>query len=125
MKHLIIKRKNFQDFYKQSLMDFINVSNINTLLSEKLEINENMHPIEDETYMIGIDENGDLIYTESSVYIEFSNAVFFEIFDDETISNLPDDIDNYEISKYQYSYFKKIIEAKFKNKNIDIEIDFQ
>lgn len=124
MKNIVVDKIELRKFIKESIINFNYVLNANDAVEEKIE-NENISgSTEQEIYLLGIDEDGTLIYTESSLYIPFSNAVFFEILDENYLEN--NELENTPYSSEKnLSYFKNLIEAKFKNKGIDVSISFK
>lgn len=124
MKNIVVDKIELRKFIKESIINFNYVLNANDAVEEKIE-NENIYgSTEQEIYLLGIDEDGTLIYTESSLYIPFSNAVFFEILDENYLKN--NELENTPYSSEKdLSYFKNLIEAKFKNKGIDVSISFK
>jgi hypothetical protein len=124
MKNIVVDKIELRKFIKESIINFNYVLNANDAVEEKIE-NENISgSTEQEIYLLGIDEDGTLIYTESSLYIPFSNAVFFEILDENYLKN--NELENTPYSSEKdLSYFKNLIEAKFKNKGIDVSISFK
>ena len=81
MKEIIINKKELSRFVAESISNFSHAFNVNNEITEKMEQEGDLEVIDNETYLIGIDEDSTFIYTESSLYIPFSNAVFFQILD--------------------------------------------
>lgn len=123
MKEIFIKKEELSRFVSESTLNFVHSFNVNEKIIDQMEEEGNLDIIENEIYLLGIDEDGNFIYTESSLYIPFSNAVFFQILDEDYLENIDINAKPYNNEK-ELQYFKELIEAKFKNKNIQLTISY-
>lgn len=123
MKEIFIKKEELSRFVSESTLNFVHSFNVNEKIIDQMEEEGNLDIIDNEIYLLGIDEDGNFIYTESSLYIPFSNAVFFQILDEDYLENIVINAKPYNNEK-DLQYFKELIEAKFKNKNIELTISY-
>lgn len=123
MKEIFIKKEELSRFVSESTLNFVHSFNVNEKIIDQMEEEGNLDIIDNEIYLLGIDEDGNFIYTESSLYIPFSNAVFFQILDEDYLENININAKPYNNEK-DLQYFKELIEAKFKNKNIELTISY-
>lgn len=123
MKEIFIKKEELSRFVSESTLNFVHSFNVNEKIIDQMEEEGNLDIIDNEIYLLGIDEDGNFIYTESSLYIPFSNAVFFQILDEDYLENIDINAKPYNNEK-ELQYFKELIEAKFKNKNIELTISY-
>lgn len=123
MKEIFIKKEELSRFVSESTLNFVHSFNVNEKIIDQMEEEGNLDIIDNEIYLLGIDEEGNFIYTESSLYIPFSNAVFFQILDEDYLENININAKPYNNEK-DLQYFKELIEAKFKNKNIELTISY-
>lgn len=123
MKEIFIKKEELSRFVSESTLNFVHSFNVNEKIIDQMEEEGNLDIIDNEIYLLGIDEDGNFIYTESSLYIPFSNAVFFQILDEDYLENIDINAKPYNNEK-DLQYFKELIEAKFKNKNIELTISY-
>lgn len=117
MTNIIISKDSFLKFFNRSLSEFQENYFITQEQEEKEEEFGLESEISEETYLLGIDINGEFIYTESASYIEFSKTVFFINFDLEYMEQLANlDEDNMPFtSQSDFDYIKEMIELRFKN----------
>lgn len=123
MKEIFIKKEELSRFVSESTLNFVHSFNVNEKIIDQMEEEGNLDIIDNEIYLLGIDEDGNFIYTESSLYIPFSNAVFFQILDEDYLENIDINAKPYNNEK-DLQHFKELIEAKFKNKNIELTISY-
>lgn len=123
MKEIFIEKEALSKFIMEATLNFAHVFKVNSEIIDKMEDSGDLDVIDNETHLIGIDEEGTFIYTESSLYIPFSNAVFFQILDEDYLENIDISVKPYNSEK-ELQYLKELIEAKFKNKNIPVTISY-
>lgn len=127
MKKIIISKKEFRSFIENSINSFNHVFHLNLEQENKMENDEtdiqSFDLYEQEHYLLGLSETGELIYTERATYIEFEPTVFFLVLDEEFLTSMSadelykNDIELDKLSEYISILFKK-------EKKLDISIEF-
>lgn len=119
-----INKKDYFNFINESIDNYRHAITINSEIEQRMEEEGDLDPIDYECYLLGIDLNGNLIYTESALQSQEDDVVFFQTLDEDFAEQIEDSIDLFTNQKY-LSYLKEIIEIKFKNKGCFVEVVFQ
>lgn len=124
MNKIIISKKAFSNFILEKVEEYRDIFFINLQQEQKSEELEDPDLYEAEDYFIGVDIDGELIFTDASSYIEFSKTVFFLTLDDEFLENFDPDFPPYSTDK-ALNDVKELIQIYFKQRlDEDVEIIF-